>query len=40
VQGGLLVVEGPEILYLHKDKGTADHAAMEEVLAACCNGNK
>lgn len=36
-QGGLFVFDGPEIIYAHKDAGTADHAPMDEVLEACCS---
>lgn len=35
-QGGLFVFDGADVLYAHKDEGTADHAPMEDVLAACC----
>jgi hypothetical protein len=35
-QGGLLVVDGARVLYAWRDEGTADHAPVEEVLAACC----
>ncbi|CAL8460633.1 g163 [Coccomyxa elongata] len=35
-QGGLFVFDGAEVLYAHKDEGTADHAPMADVLAACC----
>ena len=35
-QGGLFIFDGEEIVYAHKDQGTADHAPMEEVLEACC----
>lgn len=36
LQGGLFIFDGPEIIYSHKDAGTADHAPMNEVLEACC----
>jgi hypothetical protein len=35
-QGGLLVVDGPRVLYAWRDEGTADHAPVGEVLSACC----
>lgn len=34
-QGGLLVVDGPHLLYLWRDPGMAAHAPTAEVLAAC-----
>jgi len=40
LQGGLFVFDGPEIIYAHKDAGTADHAPMDEVLEACCAGRQ
>ena len=36
LQGGLFVFDGSEVVYAHKDAGTADHAPMSEVLEACC----
>lgn len=33
-QGGLFVFDGHEVLYSHIDEGTADHAPIEDVLAA------
>ncbi len=33
-QGGLLVVDGPRVLYAWRDEGTADHAPVADVLAA------
>lgn len=35
-QGGLFIFRDGEVLYSRKDEGTADHAPMDEVLAACC----
>ncbi len=35
-QGGLLVLDGPRVLYAWRDEGTADHAPLGEVLRACC----
>ncbi|EIE25407.1 hypothetical protein COCSUDRAFT_61626 [Coccomyxa subellipsoidea C-169] len=35
-QGGLFIFDGAEVLYAHKDAGTADHAPMADVIAACC----
>ena len=32
IQGGTLVFRGSELLWSHKDKATADHADMQEVL--------
>ena len=34
-QGGLLVVNGAAVLYAWRDEGTADHAPLAQVLAAC-----
>ncbi|EAY91739.1 hypothetical protein OsI_13380 [Oryza sativa Indica Group] len=36
-QGGMLVFRGKELLYSWKDKGTGDHAPLDDVLNACCN---
>ena len=35
-QGGLLVVDGAAVRYAWRDEGTADHAPVGDVLAACC----
>ncbi len=34
-QGGLLVVNGKDVLYAWRDEGTADHAPVAQILAAC-----
>ena len=34
-QGGLLVVNGAQVLYAWRDEGTADHAPIAQILAAC-----
>ncbi|KAI3888091.1 hypothetical protein MKW92_009528 [Papaver armeniacum] len=35
-QGGIFVFKGKQLLYARKDKGTGDHAPLEEVLNICC----
>ncbi|KAI3931949.1 hypothetical protein MKW98_012359 [Papaver atlanticum] len=35
-QGGIFVFKGKQLLYARKDKGTGDHAPLEEVLDICC----
>ena len=34
-QGGLMVVNGKDVLYAWRDEGTADHAPVAQILAAC-----
>ncbi|KAI3839556.1 hypothetical protein MKX03_008502 [Papaver bracteatum] len=34
-QGGIFVFKGKQLLYARKDKGTGDHAPLEEVLNIC-----
>ena len=34
-QGGLLVLNGADVLYAWRDEGTADHAPVSQILAAC-----
>ncbi|ERN18551.1 hypothetical protein AMTR_s00065p00101300 [Amborella trichopoda] len=35
-QGGMFVFKGKQLLYARKDKGTGDHASLEEILNICC----
>ncbi|KAL5717140.1 hypothetical protein ACHQM5_010207 [Ranunculus cassubicifolius] len=35
-QGGMFVFKGNELLYSRKDKGTGDHAPLNEILDLCC----
>lgn len=37
-QGGMLVFEGPRVLFAHADPGTAAHADFDEVVAAATAG--
>eukprot|EP00899_Mesostigma_viride_P016303 jgi/Mesvir1/24674/Mv21968-RA.1 len=35
-QGGMYVFQGKQVLFAHRDKGTADHARLKDVMLACC----